>query len=507
MSDFKGKKILIFQQRGWAINVGHFLAKKLQAEGCELAALTLRRTTHNFIISQQDVNYKKILNVDEIIENPHKFIKEDDLTLEKICAELNLDSVWGLLQSNRLLVRSYGDKYFYSFSQNVSDKYIADYVKAYYSAVKNFLEEFRPDLIITAAAIYDGHAFLHLLAKKYDIPVVALTDAKVTDYYFFTYSYKNDNGEFFDRVDALNEKRVETANREKASRYIRDFRDNFFQTECAVRWEMNKKKKSFIQKIKWEISPYKQIAGWYLKKRRKNFIKNVGPTTDCRPPRIIWRDFYAQKKYLKFARNFDYYPLEKIGNCVYFPLQYQPEATIDLFAPYFNNQLDLARQIAMSLPGDFCLVVKPHPGMAGIISPSYIKKLNRTPNIKIVDYRLSGKDVLKKAKLVLSPNSTTLAEAAFFHKPAIQFGDLGTTLKLPNVQKHTDMTTLSKKIKEMLNLNLDTPEYNRRLENYVAAVYDVGFKFKYAILWRNNEGDKEFFWQIYKKEIKRILTK
>ena len=107
----------------------------------------------------------------------------------------------------------------------------------------------------------------------------------------------------------------------------------------------------------------------------------------------------------------------------------------------------------------------------------------------------------------MSPNSTTLAEAAFFHKPAIQFGDLGTTLKLPNVQKHTDMTTLSKKIKEMLSLNLDTPEYNRRLENYVAAVYDVGFKFKYAILWRNNEGDKEFFWQIYKKEIKRILTK
>ena len=149
--NLRGKRILIFQQRGWGMRVGHFLAKKLQAEGCELAALTLRRTTHNFIISQQDVNYKKILNVDEIIENPHKFIKEDDLTLEKICAELNLDSVWGLLQSNRLLVRSYGDKYFYSFSQNVSDKYIADYVKAYYSAVKNFLEEFRRQIILMAA--------------------------------------------------------------------------------------------------------------------------------------------------------------------------------------------------------------------------------------------------------------------------------------------------------------------------------------------------------------------
>ena len=38
MNKLKGKRILIFQQRGWALTIGHFLAKKLQAEGGRLAA-------------------------------------------------------------------------------------------------------------------------------------------------------------------------------------------------------------------------------------------------------------------------------------------------------------------------------------------------------------------------------------------------------------------------------------------------------------------------------------
>ena len=89
----------------------------------------------------------------------------------------------------------------------------------------------------------------------------------------------------------------------------------------------------------------------------------------------------------------------------------------------------------------------------------------------------------------------------------IQLGNLGTTLKLPNVFQHTDPTTLSSKIKEVLSLNLKTPEYERRLENFVAAIMDTGFVFDYWGVWdRAKKEDMTVLWQVYKKEIESILN-
>jgi len=150
--------------------------------------------------------------------------------------------------------------------------------------------------------------------------------------------------------------------------------------------------------------------------------------------------------------------------------------------------------------------VKEHPGMVGLRPPSYIEKVARTPNVKLIDYRISSEEVLKRADLVISPSGTTIAEAAFLYKPVIQLGNLGTTLKLPNVFPHSDMTTLSAKIKEVLAANLNSPEYERRLENYVSAAYDVGFSLNYLAMWEKRKPEGlEKFWETYKEEIEDAL--
>jgi len=152
------------------------------------------------------------------------------------------------------------------------------------------------------------------------------------------------------------------------------------------------------------------------------------------------------------------------------------------------------------------LVGKEHPVMSSMRPPSYIEKIARTPNVKLIDYRIPSEDVLKRCGLIVSPNSTTMVEAAFYHKPAIQLGNLGTTLKLPNVFKHDNITTLAVKIKEVLELDLKNREYERRLENYVAAAFDAGFEFNYWGVWERSEKDNlEIFWQAWRKELKTVL--
>lgn len=497
--ELKGKKILIFQQRGWAINIGHFLAKKLQNEGCRLAALTLKRSTHEFIINQKEVKYELILNNDEIMSRPKVYLRGDIYPLNEICEALGIDSIWPIVMTLRNHVRSYKDKYYYSFKQNVPDEEIIDYVMACYKLVKYIFKEFNPDIILSPNFVSLPHIIFNLYAKKKGVKMIVVTDSKVKSHHIFAHNYMESEGEFYNRVDELN-RGAESENFEKSKEYINEFRKNINIIPDTI----DKPKISLYRKIKHELSPYYHILRWYIH-RPINELKSTGITPDFRPPRIILRDFYCEKRYRKYMENYEYYSLEKLGRFVYFPLQYQPEAQIDVLAPYFSNQIETARQIAMSLPDDYTLAVKEHPAMVGLRPASYIEKICHTPNVKFIDYRLPGIEVLNKASLVISPNSTTLAEAALLRKPAIQLGNLGTTMKLPNVYHHTDMTKLSGLIKIILNSDINQEETEKKLINFVAAVYDTGFDVEYNSIWNKSKGNFVKLWGLYREEIKRNI--
>jgi len=504
MSQISGKKIILFQQRSWGKVIGRFLAKKIYDEGGKLAALTFKRSTHELIKVQPDLKYDLIINNDEVMSEPKKYLGSDDFTLEEICKNLGIQSIWPIVSTLRNHVKSYKEKYYYSYKQNVPDEEIIDFIKAAYKYTKKFFDEFKPDLVIAANFVAFPHIMFNLYGKQRGVPMMAVTDSKIKGIYLFVYAYQDNEGAFFDRLKILNADYVKSKNLDRARKYIADFRRNFIKPQYANYETPNK---TFLEKIRFELSPYMNILRWYRKKPI-DVLKSTGITIDYRPPRIILRDHYAEKRYKKYTDNFKYYPLDKIKKYVYFPLQFQPEASIDVFSPYASNQMETARLVAMSLPSDYTLVVKEHPGMVGKRPPSYTEKIARTVNIKLVDYRLSSEQVLKGADLLISPGSTTVAEAAFLGKPAIQLGDLGTTLMLPNVHKHSDMATLTKKIIEVLNTKVDVKEYERKLENYVAAVYDTGFDVDYLGAWEKGKSElREPLWQTYKKEIERILSK
>ncbi len=493
-----GKRILIFQQRNWAVYTGHIIAKKLAAEGCRLAALTLKRSTHKYISEQKEVHYEVIINNDEIMAEPEKFLGTDDYTLAEICHNLNVDSVWPLVSTLRNHVRSYKDKYYYSFKQNVSDENIILYVKALYKCLRIFFDKFDPDYIISPNFVSLPHIMFNLYAEDKGRKMIAVTDCKVKGIYILTNGFKDDHGPFYERVDALNNKQAKSNNIQKAKNYIKEFRQSFKHTDKSTQ---KAEKKKLIKRVKDILRPYYQIFCWYTKPRL-NFVKGIGITGDFRPPKIILRDYFCHKRNTRFMNNYEYYPIEKLKKFVFFPLQFQPEANIDVVAPYFSNQIEVARQVAMSLPDDYVLAVKEHPAMLGLRPSSYLEKVARTVNVKLIDYRVPSEKILQKTDLIIAPNSTTFTEAAFYNKPAIQLGDLGTTLKLPNVFKHTDMTTLSVKIKEILAVNLKTAEYERRLENYVAAAYDTGFKYDFEGAWGGaSKESTDNLWRILKEQL------
>ncbi len=507
MSKLKGKKILIFQQRGWAINVGHFLAQKLQEEGVVLGALTAKATTHEFITKQKEIKYEYIISSDEVKSRPDLYLNGEQYSMEKICADLGILSIWPLVAGARNHVRSYKDKYYYGFKQNVSDENIILYVQAVYKCIKDVFDKFGPELIITPNFPTLHHLMFYYYAHKRGVPMIALTDSKVRGVYIFSHDYNYSTGSFHNRVKDLNEKIAYSENLDKARKYIKEFRKNFKAPEGAEFFNPGNKKRPWKEKLRSALSPYYHSLKWYTNKS-KNHWESIGVTIDYRPPSIILRDHYAYKRYRKFANNFKYYPLEKIKKYAYLPLQVQPEEAIDVYSPFFSNQIETARQIAMSLPDDYTLVVREHPAMVGLRSPSYLEKIDRTPNVKLVDYRIPSETVIKGCDIVICQNGTTVAEASLLGKPVIQLGNLGTTLILPGVKKHTDMTTLSKEIVLSLSEKPDSLEHERRLENFVAAAYDTGLEENYIGIWERgkNKDKRNSLWLFYQKEIESCLN-
>lgn len=498
-------RILILQQRGWAIKIGHFLAQRLHGEGHALAALTFKKSTDRFVRKQGHVPYEMIVSHDAIMDYPPLHGSES-VTLDQVCTGLALPTIWPTVQTLRYYIRSYGERYFYGYRQNVSDEGIAQYVKAAYARLSRLLEEFRPDLILTPNFVSLPHIMLYHLARQRGVRMIGVTDTKVSGIYAFTYSPYDDEGPFIDRIERLNQGLAVSTHADRAREYIAEYRREFKKPTYETYRQM---RGGVAARVKAELLPYVNIVR-YCRNRllgEENRISHLHITADYKTPRVLLRDHYVHKIQLRAADAYPYAALGQIREYAYLPLQFQPEASIDVMAPWFNHQPEIARLAAQSLPGDMSLVVKDHPSMIGRRPRKFYEKLARTPNVKLVDYRLPSPDVIKGARIVLSPSSTSVAEAAFYSKPAIQFGMLGTTLRLPNVVQHTDFTTLADRIRKMIARDYTTEDYERRLMNFVAAAYDAGFQQDYHCLWEGVAADSglDALWQIYSREIHCVL--
>jgi len=505
-SNLRGKRILIFQQRGWGLRIGHFLAKKLKAEGCILAALTTKRSVYNFVREQKEISYQLIFHYDDIIDEPEKFLNGDDYTLKQICDDLKIDSIWPLVQSLRLYVRSYKEKYYYSYRQEISDEDIITHVKAAYKAVKYIFDQFKPEIILLPNFTTIFHLFLDLYGKKSGVKAMRIIDSRIRGIGILVEGYRAEEGRFFDRIEELEQGAI-SKNFDRAKEYIEKTRNKLLVPIYSDHGSNIFAKKSLLKKIREELSPYRQIVNVMLGKNI-NRLKRFPVMIDYRPPYYILRDHYVHKINTWQANHFLYHDFSKIKQYIYFPLQFTPEETIDVSGACYNNQIETIRQVAMSTPDDYTVIVKEHPAMLGRRSRSYLEKISRTPNVKLIDYRIPSEQVIRGTDLIVNISGTSLAEAAFLKKPAIQLGNLGVTKILPNIFTHSDLTTLVSTIKKALAANLDTSEYGRKLLNFVAAAYDVGSDADYVGIWWGKTTDKmEDLWRMYYEEISYVLAK
>lgn len=108
---------------------------------------------------------------------------------------------------------------------------------------------------------------------------------------------------------------------------------------------------------------------------------------------------------------------------VFFPLHFEPEATTLVHGSYFENQKEVVRNLARSVPAGWDLVVKEHFFMRGARELAFYRELREIPNVRLMPFSVPTNRLILDARVVAVIASTTGLEASFIGKPVVMFGD------------------------------------------------------------------------------------
>lgn len=159
-----------------------------------------------------------------------------------------------------------------------------------------------------------------------------------------------------------------------------------------------------------------------------------------------WSYFFKLYKKLIKSREVlekSYSTLESGEKYVFFPLHFEPEATIDGRA-LITCQLTILRMISQSLPQGWVCAVKEHPHQflvntdtfssfihtSGKFKTKYFyNELSKIPNVKIVDTKIPSINLIKGAQAIATMSGTVAAETVPFSKPILVFAGTRTVYR------------------------------------------------------------------------------
>ena len=215
---------------------------------------------------------------------------------------------------------------------------------------------------------------------------------------------------------------------------------------------------SFVKTVAWKA--FHRLEFFYLDLRRLDFQKKS---------RINFFDDLVQQAYR-------YYFYKQIGAIserntdvlsekpfVYFSLSLEPEFSVQARSKEFNDQATIVKQIAMSLPLGYDLIIKEHV-LLGRRHLSFYKDLLKFPNVKMAHPSVRGIDLAAKSCMVATLAGSVTLEATLLGKPVIEFSTHSTFSFLPNVTTVTSFHGFPKLLADILYGN------NKGLEDQTRRV-------------------------------------
>lgn len=138
-----------------------------------------------------------------------------------------------------------------------------------------------------------------------------------------------------------------------------------------------------------------------------------------------------------------------VGPFVFFGLHMQPEAAIDVWAPFHADQFAVIEAIARAVPPTHDVVVKLHRSDADNYSRRQLNRLRRLPRVVLASPFAQSREFIERAALVFGIQGTIGMEAALLGRPVLMFGE-SPLVVMPSVARVQGITDLPALVREKL---------------------------------------------------------
>lgn len=127
----------------------------------------------------------------------------------------------------------------------------------------------------------------------------------------------------------------------------------------------------------------------------------------------------------------------------------QPEASVDVWAPFFSKQFWVIEILARSLPPSHKLLVKIHKSDTAKYSSEQLQRLRALPGVELVRPFVDTRAFIEQAALVVAIQGTMGLEGALLGRPVIMLGDSPVTL-FPSAARVGELTDLPALVRRQL---------------------------------------------------------
>ncbi len=149
---------------------------------------------------------------------------------------------------------------------------------------------------------------------------------------------------------------------------------------------------------------------------------------------------------------------------VAFGFHFQPESSIDVWAPFFSDQQWVVNLLSRSVPPDVNILAKVHKSDISSRSRAQLQYLVSLPGVRIVAPHVDSRALIERAKLVVAIQGTVGLEAALLGKPTIMLGS-SPVCEFPSVSEVGTLRELPTLVRS--KLNEAQPERDEIVEAYM----------------------------------------
>jgi hypothetical protein len=493
-------RILVILSRQVGLSVQNPIFKKIKTRHPEIELFGNVHGYDTYTTLQSESIYESLHFIDKLWDESYEYTGELPSSSE-IEKELSIPSLWELITCTRNLIYDLELFPLISYRKSCSDETMLNVARYIYKTIKEQFDTIKPQLIISHSYISIYHLLLYHYAQSKNIKMISMHDAKVVDHFMETDNPLNLlMPHFKERYNQLLDIPLDDPIFDKAKSYITKNAQKLSKQNHAI---FSPIKLNFKPLIKALLQLPKALIKVSL--RKKNTFRKHFKYSDSITPWIHAKRTVGNIIRLKQFEALPFYTPKKEDNYFYFPLQYEPEAHLIVQARYYTNQLETIRLTAKALPGDHTLYVKEHPAMYGHRKKSFYEKIMGLPNVKLISYKYTSEELLKKCTGVVTGTGTALFEASLLGKPSIVYGH-DTTTFLPHIFQVENIYDLPKLIQSLLRSDFSDPKYTHAMAAYITTIYEKATPLDYRKVWAGDQNEQDKVVELYLSIIKRYAT-